>query len=130
MWGFGFCFLAGVALTLTSMFSFTKMVMGHPRDFAIKYTFGNILAICSTGFLIGPMRQIKNMSAESRWIAALIYAGAMVLTLVAAFAIKSAGITVLCIMCQFCAGVWYVLSYIPFGRRMLKKCCDDALSDG
>jgi hypothetical protein len=66
MWGFGICFAAGTLLSLSSMFSFAKLVMGFPTDFAVKYTFGNLLAICSTGFLIGPARQAKQMMAASR----------------------------------------------------------------
>jgi len=123
MYGFGICICAGILLSLSSMFSFTKLVLGQPRDFAIKYTFGNVLAICSTGFLIGPGRQLRNMSASSRWIAALIYLFAMIMTLVSAFKIQIAGITVFFIIIQFCAMVWYCLSYIPFGRQMLAKCC-------
>lgn len=117
----------GVLLSLTSMFSFTKLVLGYPRDFAIKYTLGNIIAICSTAFIIGPMRQVRNMSASHRWLAAMLYVGAMILTLVSAFYAKSAFITLLCIIAQFCAMVWYVASYIPFGRRMIAKCCESTL---
>jgi len=129
MMGFIGCFACGIVLTLTSMFSFTKLVLGYPRDFAIKYTFGNIIAIASSCFLMGPMRQLRNMSAESRWIAASIYLGAMVMTLVAAFGMQHAEITVLCIILQFCAGVWYMLSYIPFGRKMLAKCCKSLIDE-
>mmetsp|Transcript_11450 Transcript_11450/g.29772 ORF Transcript_11450/g.29772 Transcript_11450/m.29772 type:complete len:195 (+) Transcript_11450:62-646(+) len=129
-WGFAACFCAGVLLSITSMFSFTKLVLGQPRDFAIKYTLGNIIAICSTAFIIGPMRQVKNMSASHRWLAALLYLGAMVLTLVSAFYVQNAFVTLLCILAQFCAMVWYVASYIPFGRRMIAKFCDTALESG
>lgn len=35
---------------------------------------------------------------------------------------------ILCMAVQFCAFVWYTLSYIPFGQRLLKncicKCCE------
>lgn len=127
MYGFGICFSAGILLSLASMFSFTKLLLGYPRDFAIKYTIGNILAICSTGFLMGPARQLRNMTAAKRWVAALIYLFAMVMTLVSAFKIQIAMVTVLFIVIQFCAMVWYCLSYIPFGRQMLAKCCKGVL---
>jgi hypothetical protein len=127
MYGFGICFAAGVLLSLSSMFSFTKLILGYPRDFAIKYTIGNVLAIMSTGFLIGPGRQIRNMTASSRWVAALIYLVAMIMTLVSAFKIGIAGVTVLFIVIQFSAMVWYCLSYIPFGRKMLARCCKSLL---
>ncbi|KAJ1635457.1 vesicle transport protein, partial [Pavlovales sp. CCMP2436] len=123
LYGFAICFTAGVLLTLTSMFSFTKLLLGYPTDFAIKYTFGNLIAICSTGFLIGPMRQFRQMTAATRWMAVVVYFGAMVMTLVSAFKIQIAMVTVLFIIIQFCAMVWYALSYIPFGRQMMAKCC-------
>lgn len=127
MYGFVICFSAGILLSLSSMFSFTKLILGYPRDFAIKYTIGNILAICSTGFLVGPGRQLRNMTAANRWIAALMYLVAMIMTLVSAFKIQIAVVTVLFIALQFCAMVWYCLSYIPFGRQMLAKCCKGVL---
>lgn len=127
MYGFVICLTTGILLSLSSMFSFAKLILGFPRDFAIKYTLGNVLAICSTGFLIGPGRQARNMASSSRWIAALVYLAAMVMTLVSAFKIQIGLVTVACIVVQFCAMVWYCMSYIPFGRQMLAKCCAGVL---
>lgn len=46
------------------------------------------------------------------------------MTLVSVYFFKSALLTILCVVVQFCSYVWYVLSYIPYGRdiagRMLK----------
>jgi hypothetical protein len=106
--GFALCFGAGMFLTLTSMFSFARLLRGYPRDFAIKYTCGNLIAICSTAFLIGPRKQIQNMSHERRWIAALVWLGAMAMTLISALAVESAELTTLCILVQFGAGIWCV----------------------
>lgn len=61
----------------------------HPDQFAITYSFGNILAMGSTAFLMGPWRQIKNMFDPSRLIATLIYLGLLVATLVVAFTIAN-----------------------------------------
>lgn len=108
--GFALCFGAGILLSLSSMFSFARLLRGYPRDFAIKYTCGNLLAICSTAFLISPRKQVANMTHERRWVAALAWCGAMVMTLISAFAIHIGEITFLCILVQFGAGVWSALS--------------------
>lgn len=44
---------------------------------------------CSTCFLIGPMKQLKNMFAEKRYIATIIVMVSFVLTLVAAIVVMS-----------------------------------------
>ena len=33
----------------------------------------------------------------------------------------------ICIVVQFCAMTWYALSYMPFGRRLLKSCLRTAV---
>ena len=39
-------------------------------------------------FLVGPLRQVKNMFAGTRIIATIVYLGAMALTLFAAFYVR------------------------------------------
>ncbi|KAG8470457.1 hypothetical protein KFE25_008878 [Diacronema lutheri] len=114
--GFGLCFGAGALLSLTSLFSFARLMRGYPRDFAVKYTLGNLIAICSTAFLVGPRKQVANMMHERRWLTVTVWCGAMVLTLTSALCVKEAGVTFICILVQFTAGVWYGLSYIPYGQ--------------
>lgn len=41
-----------------------------------------------TGFLVGPLKQIKNMCAKTRVIASIIYVVAIGLTLVSAFVVR------------------------------------------
>ena len=45
----------------------------------------------STFFLMGPMRQLKYMFQETRWIASLLFIGSVVFTLVAAFVVRPDG---------------------------------------
>jgi len=92
----------------------------NPAGFAVPYTFGNILAICSTGFLVGPLRQLKMMLSPTRIIASIIYVLALALTLVAAFVLESKFLVLVAVIVQFCAIVWYCLSYIPFARQIAK----------
>lgn len=61
------------------MFTITK-----PVTFAILYTIGNIVSLSSTAFLVGPVKQCKNMFAEKRAIATVVFLTAMIATLVVA----------------------------------------------
>ena len=133
LFGFGLCFCVGVAISVTSLFSFSQLLLGRPTPFAIKYTFGNALSLVSMCFLVGPRRQLRNMTSSTRWIAALIYVVAMGLTFVSCLVFKARGekigalVVLICIVVQFCAMTWYALSYIPFGRRLLKSCLRSAV---
>ena len=133
LFGFALCFCVGVTLSVTSLFSFSQLLLGHPTPFAIKYTFGNALSLVSMCFLVGPWRQLRNMTSSTRWIAALIYVVAMGLTFVSCLVFKARGekigalVVLICIVVQFCAMTWYALSYIPFGRRLFKSCLRSAV---
>jgi hypothetical protein len=80
--------------------------------------------------------QVKSMFASTRAVATCVYLAMLVLTLIVAFAEGLKGrapLLVLCILVQFVAMCWYVLSYIPFARQVVcsavKGCCgcsDDA----
>ena len=130
LFGFALCFCVGVTLSVTSLFSFSQLLLGHPTPFAIKYSVGNALSLVSMCFLVGPRRQLRNMTSSTRWIAALIYVVAMALTFVSCFVFKAKGgalIVLICIIVQFCAMAWYALSYIPFGRKLFKSCLRSAV---
>nr|GMC58221.1 vesicle transport protein SFT2B [Ipomoea batatas] len=83
------------------------------------FTFGNLLAIGSTAFLIGPWQQLTMMLDPVRVYATAVYVGCVVLALICALWIHSKILTMLAIICEVCALVWYSLSYIPFARRMV-----------
>ena len=94
--------------------------------FAVMYTLGNVIAMCGTGFLIGPSRQCKNMWKPVRAAASAVFLGMLICTLVVANVVEPPGVVPLVIVCiaiQFCAGVWYSASYIPYARKMIRECC-------
>jgi hypothetical protein len=93
----------------------------------VVYTLGAVLSICSTMFLMGPWEQLKKMFHPSRLTATIVYLVSLVLTLYCAVGLHNAILTLLCLVVQLCAFVWYTLTYIPFGTRMLSMCCDSAL---
>ncbi|KAB5524132.1 hypothetical protein DKX38_021881 [Salix brachista] len=97
------------------------IVFAKPIKFALLFTFGNVLAVGSTAFLIGPKRQLGMMFDPVRIYATAIYLGCVVLALIFALLIHSKILTVFAIIFEICALIWYGLSYIPFARRMVSS---------
>jgi len=118
--GFIICFVLGIVLSMLGTF-FLFLPNGLTL-FAIFYTFGNLIALASTCFLMGPFNQIKKMFAETRIIATIVMFVCMALTLMAALWWKIPGLAILFCIMQFCAMTWYSISYIPFARDAVKKC--------
>lgn len=118
--GFLSCYAIGTVLSLSAFTSMHALMNGNPAPFAIRYTAGNLLSIVSTSFLVGPRTQIRKMTASVRIGATGLYFGTIVTTLVCAF-FREPTLTLASMVFQFIALAWYCLSYIPFGRGMLKR---------
>ncbi|KAI3915930.1 hypothetical protein MKW98_004371 [Papaver atlanticum] len=58
------------------------IVIVRPIKFAVLFTFGNILAVGSTAFLIGPAQQLRMMFDPVRVCATTIYIGSVILALI------------------------------------------------
>ncbi|CAL0333201.1 unnamed protein product [Lupinus luteus] len=116
LYGFAICFAAGLTFTLLSMLVFLK-----PIKFAITFTLGNLLSLGSTAFLIGPKKQVTMMLDPVRIYATAIYIASMIVALFCALYIHNKLLTLLAIILEFGALVWYSLSYIPFARSMVSK---------
>lgn len=120
------CFGLGFFLSFGSLFRIMELLKGDPAPFALTYTLGNIVAICSSCFISGPQAQAKKMFKQHRVLATLVYLLSIGLTFFVAFAPNVPArffLLVLCIVFQFCALAYYLLSYIPYGREALIGCC-------
>jgi hypothetical protein len=122
VWGFGICFALGMVITVMSSF-----LVVNPVKFAFPYSVGNVLSLLSTGFLVGPKRQLKYACAPTRVWAFVIYIGCIICTLVSALYFKKAFLTLLFVVVQFFAGLWYTASYVPYGRELLTRCGNTCL---
>lgn len=116
--GFAACFILGVLLSLLSWSLFTISLSA----FALLYTFGNITALASTFFLMGPVNQLKKMFAPTRLIATVLMLVFLALTLMSALWWGKKGLAIIFCVMQFCAMTWYSISYIPYARDAIKKC--------
>jgi hypothetical protein len=123
--GFLACFVVGVCISILStvMFALTYNLV----TFSVLYTLGNLVALSSTLFLMGPINQVKRMFAPTRLIATCLMIGFLALTLCSAFWWQKKGLTILFCIMQFCAMTWYSISYIPYARDAIKKAADSCL---
>uniref|UniRef100_A0A2P2NFT5 Vesicle transport protein n=1 Tax=Rhizophora mucronata TaxID=61149 RepID=A0A2P2NFT5_RHIMU len=126
MVAFAACLVAGLACMFLSLVVFAK-----PIKFALLFTFGNVLAVGSTAFLIGPARQVTMMFDSTRVYATAVYIGFVVISLICALWAHNKILTIVAIICEICALIWYSLSYIPFARQMVSnlmiRFCDTEL---
>ena len=116
MYGAGWLFMA---LSTTGI----PLIFVKPSKFAVPYTLGSLCSMSATCLLFGPARQVASMCTEDRRWCTIAYLGSMALTLVFALAgTWWSAILCLCFMVvQLCAMIWYVASYIPGGRAMVKS---------
>ncbi|KAK8956843.1 hypothetical protein KSP39_PZI001257 [Platanthera zijinensis] len=101
LYGFTICLGSGLACTFLS-----TLVFFNPIKFGIAFTFGNLLALGSTAFLIGPKRQFDMMLDPIRIYATAIYISSLILALLCAFYVHNKILTLLAIMLEFGALVW------------------------
>lgn len=118
--GFGLCLAVGVVLDIIAIISITTIIT-NPGRFAALYSFGNILTIISTCFVVGFCSQMKNMFKQKRIIATILYLGSIILTLIVAYELNNILLVILCLIFQFLCLVWYILSYIPYARFCVRN---------
>lgn len=126
---FGICVAVGFVLGILAWMTLFKVIAGKPYSFAICFSLANVVSIAGSGFLVGFKRQFKSMFAKKRWVTTTIYLSALVMTLICALVFKSALLTLLFLVIEMCAYVWYVLSYLPFAQklaiRLCGSCCEE-----
>ncbi|MQL77219.1 hypothetical protein Taro_009624 [Colocasia esculenta] len=116
LYGFAICLVSGLACTLLSL-----LVFFNPVKFGVVFTLGNLFALGSTAFLIGPKRQVVMMLDPVRIYATAIYLASLIIALFCAFYVRNKLLTLLAVILEFGALVWYSLSYVPFARAMVTK---------
>jgi hypothetical protein len=117
--GFAICSALGVLFHFMAMGSIVGVLLGRTNKFAFMYTIGNVVSIFATFFLIGPVQQLKNMTDVHRRKASMVFVVSIIMTLCALYVLHSKLLTVLFVLVQFAAYVWYILSYVPYGRECL-----------
>nr|XP_012326476.1 vesicle transport protein SFT2A isoform X1 [Aotus nancymaae] len=123
---FAICFVCGILFSILG--TGLLWLPGGIKLFAVFYTFGNLAALASTCFLMGPVKQLKKMFETTRLLATIIMLLCFIFTLCAALWWHKKGLAVLFCILQFLSMTWYSLSYIPYARDAVIKCCSSVLS--
>ncbi|XP_060061129.1 vesicle transport protein SFT2A isoform X3 [Erinaceus europaeus] len=111
---FAICFASGVFFSILG--TGLLWLPGGLKLFAVFYTLGNLAALASTCFLMGPAKQLRKMFETTRLLA----------TVVMLWGKK--GLALLFCILQFLSMTWYSLSYIPYARDAIIKCCSSLVS--
>lgn len=123
----GFCISAGLGM-ICSFIGTLLLISLNFTTFGVMYSLGNICMIVATLFMFGPMKQIKSMFESVHMaIATSVFILMIIMTLIAAFYLKSVILCILFVILQFVAYIWYVVNSIPGGRRMCGLCCQTFL---
>ncbi|KAI7898960.1 Got1/Sft2-like family-domain-containing protein [Cokeromyces recurvatus] len=118
MFAFGLCFVAGALLSILSTLI---LLVGNVVAFAVIYSCGNIISLFSLTFIVGIPKQIKTMFAPVRFWATVIYIVLLALTLALSIWLKNFALSIVLVIIQFAALVWYSASYIPYGREIIRR---------
>jgi hypothetical protein len=113
------CYIAGFLISVLSSLLFAT---GNIAGFAVIYTIGNLVSLSATGFLIGFVTQFKKMFDSVRIASTLIFLVAMGCTLGFALGLRNIPLTIISCIIQYCALLWYSISYIPFAQDAVKSC--------
>ncbi|KAM3929924.1 vesicle transport protein SFT2A isoform 2-T2 [Leptodactylus fuscus] len=124
---FAICFVSGVVCSILGS-ALLFLPSAGIKLFAVFYTIGNIAALASTCFLMGPLKQLKKMFEPTRLIATIVMLLCLICTLCAVFWWQKKGLAVLFCILQFLAMTWYSLSFIPFARDAVIKCFSSCLN--
>lgn len=132
--GYIFCLFISFCLTIGAATRIGDLLAGNPGPFAVFYTLQNLVAVCSSFFLSGPCAQAKKMCDSTRFVATTVFIFSMFATLFFAYYDglpdgARVGLIVLFVIVQWCALIWYTLSYIPYAREYLCSCCQQACRD-
>lgn len=77
------------------------------------------LALCATGFLLGPAAQCKKMWLPTRRWSTAFYLSMIIIVFAVAVSKQSVFLVIFLLIVEILAGTWYSISYIPFGRKIV-----------
>ncbi|KAI8993528.1 Got1/Sft2-like family-domain-containing protein [Pilobolus umbonatus] len=117
-YAFGISFVAGAMISILS----TLLLLGtNVTGFAILYSIGNVISLLSLTFIIGLKKQFKTMFAPVRFWATTTFLALLVITLIVSITLGKWFLSMILVIIQFCALVWYSASYIPYGREIIRR---------
>lgn len=114
-----FCVFFLLAL-VSSFLSWIAFAMKNMWKYTFLSSFGTLLSLASTFILLGPSSQLKYMMDEERRVSSIMYVSSVFLSILIAVAYKSTFLCIISTTFQYVCLGWYSLSYIPYGKEMVK----------
>ncbi|EPE26897.1 hypothetical protein GLAREA_02811 [Glarea lozoyensis ATCC 20868] len=96
------------------------VMMTRPRKFAILWSLGSLLFLCSWGAMLGPMNYIKHLMSTPRLPFTGAYFGSIGLTMYFSLGLHSTILTLISALVQMGCLIWYLVSYFPMGSSGLR----------
>ena len=124
--GWAICMILGYFVSMMSSNMLKTVLNGKILKFAILYFLGTILSLSSSLFLWGPKAQCQSMFDKTRRITTILFMTCITSVLVCII-LTIAGhevhklVFLTLITFQSCIYFWYCLSFIPYGRTVIKK---------
>lgn len=124
LYGFMGCFGLGWLFSLMGTFT----LIGGPsaeniRIFIALYVIGNIIALASTGFLLGPRKQCAQMLHPTRRYSTAFFISMLIIVFAVAVAKQHVALVLFLLVIEVMAAIWYSASYVPFGRKAILTVC-------
>uniref|UniRef100_A0A3Q4HE56 Vesicle transport protein n=1 Tax=Neolamprologus brichardi TaxID=32507 RepID=A0A3Q4HE56_NEOBR len=121
---FVICFAGGILCSILG--TALLFLPSGLKLFAVFYTLGNIAALASTCFLMGPLKQLKRMFEPTRLIATIVMLwgkkGLAIIFCILQF------LAMTCFSFHFLIAFFLFLSFICFDRDAVIKCFTTCLS--
>jgi len=117
--GFAIC-NAGAAACFVICFFLFPLLATRPTKFAALWSVGSLLFLSSWAVLNGPVNYAKHLMSRERLPFTGVYLGSIVLTLYFSVGRQSFVLTMLSVIVQLVALVWYLVSYFPMGSTGLR----------
>ncbi|KAG9232172.1 Got1/Sft2-like family-domain-containing protein [Amylocarpus encephaloides] len=116
---FAGCNLGALACFVICFVMWPVMIT-RPRKFAILWSLGSVLFLCSWGAMMGPMTYIRHLMSTPRLPFTGAYFGSIGLTLYFSLRLHSTILTLISALIQMGSLTWYLVSYFPMGSSGLR----------
>eukprot|EP01039_Chlorochromonas_danica_P008928 gene8928-9849_t len=117
--GFACCSGLGWMLSLMGVIVlFGGTSSNNVNTFIALYVVGNVVALCGTGFLLGPRSQCRQMFHPTRRWTTCFYLSMLIIVFSVAVTKQNVGLVLFLLFIEILAALWYTISFIPFARKM------------
>ncbi|PIA17733.1 SFT2-domain-containing protein [Coemansia reversa NRRL 1564] len=118
--GFAGCAVLALFCFMMAVMALPLMVVS-PQKFATAFSLGGLATISGIALLRGPRAHTKHLFSRSRLLFTVSYFSSVFFTLFFSAILHTYLGTLLCVIVQIVALVWYVVSYFPGGTEGLQS---------